>query len=215
MIPDLAARVHDHSYRVDPIIRTLLDTDFYKFLMLQMIWKLKPEVHATFGLRNRSASVRLADFIDEKELIAQLDHARALRFQKNELIWLAGNSFYGKTRIFEPGFLDYLAEFRLPPYRLSRRDGEFELRFEGLWRETTMWEVPALAILNELRARAAMRQYGPLRTRRSLCAGQGQALEQDRAAAGSGARRAAPALRFRHAAPAWILMAALVRRSSA
>ncbi|WP_424031252.1 nicotinate phosphoribosyltransferase [Methylocella sp.] len=160
MIPDLAARVHDHSYRVDPIVRTLLDTDFYKFLMLQMIWKLRPEVHATFGLHNRSASVRLADCIDEKELVAQLDHARTLRFQKNELIWLAGNSFYGRKRIFEPAFLDYLAAFRLPPYRLSRRDGEFELRFEGFWRETTMWEVPALAILNELRARAAMARMG-------------------------------------------------------
>ncbi len=80
--------------------------------MLQMIWKLKPEVHATFGLHNRSASVRLSDCIDEKELVAQLDHARTLRFQKNELIWLAGNSFYGKARIFEPGFLDYLAAFQ-------------------------------------------------------------------------------------------------------
>jgi nicotinate phosphoribosyltransferase len=160
MIRDLASRVHDHSYRVDPIIRTLLDTDFYKFLMLQMIWKLKPDVRATFGLRNRSASIRLADRIEEKELIAQLDHARLLRFQKNELIWLAGNSFYGRTKIFEPGFLDYLAEFRLPPYQLSREDGEYELRFEGFWRETTMWEVPALAILNELRARSAMFKMG-------------------------------------------------------
>jgi nicotinate phosphoribosyltransferase len=160
LIPDLANRVRDHSYRVDPIIRTLLDTDFYKFLMLQMIWKLKPEVHATFGLHNRSASIRLSDSIDENELVAQLDHARGLRFQKNELIWLAGNSFYGKARIFEPAFIDYLASVRLPPYRLSRRDGEFELRFEGYWRETTLWEVPALAILNELRARAAMARMG-------------------------------------------------------
>ncbi len=160
MIRDLASRVHDHSYRVDPIIRTLLDTDFYKFLMLQMIWKLKPDVRATFGLRNRSASIKLADSIEEKELIAQLDHARSLRFQKNELIWLAGNSFYGRTKIFEPGFLDYLADFRLPPYQLSRKDGEYELRFTGFWRETTMWEVPALAILNELRARSAMFKMG-------------------------------------------------------
>ncbi len=160
MIPDLANRVRDHSYRVDPIIRTLLDTDFYKFLMLQMIWKLKPDVHATFGLSNRSKSVKLADCIEEKELIAQLDHARSLRFQKNELIWLAGNSFYGRAKIFDPGFIDYLAEFRLPPYRLSRRNGEFELRFEGFWRETTMWEVPALAIINELRARSAMSRMG-------------------------------------------------------
>ena len=48
-------------------------------------------------------------------------------------------------------------DFRLPEYELVRRDGQYELRFEGLWTETTMWEIPALAIINELRARAAMR----------------------------------------------------------
>ena len=58
--------------------------------------------------------------------------------------------------MFDPVFLDYLASFRLPPYELSRRNGEFELRFPGLWRETTLWEIPALAILSELFARAAV-----------------------------------------------------------
>ena len=160
MIPDLPARVYNHSFRIDPIVRSLLDTDFYKLLMLQMIWRLQPETRVTFGLTNRSPSIRLAKTIAESEVVAQLDHARGLRFRKNELIWLAGNSFYGKTRIFDPGFLDYLAAFRLPPYELCLRDGEFTLRFPGPWRETTLWEIPALAILNELRARAAMRNMG-------------------------------------------------------
>ena len=157
MIPDLSARVYNHSFRIDPIVRSLLDTDFYKLLMLQMIWRLKPGTQVTFRLQNRSPAIKLAGTITESELAAQLDHARSLRFQKNELIWLAGNSFYGKAQIFDPGFLEYLAAFRLPPYELELHDGEFELRFPGPWRETTMWEIPALAILNELRARAAMR----------------------------------------------------------
>ncbi|QXX74671.1 nicotinate phosphoribosyltransferase [Methylovirgula sp. HY1] len=156
MTPDLATRVYNHSFRIDPIIRTLLDTDFYKLLMLQMIWKHRRDVRVTFALINRTPSVRMADVIDEGELRAQLDHARSLRFEKNELIWLAGNTFYGKAQIFEPGFLEFLAGFTLPPYALSKRDGQFELRFGGPWTGTTMWEVPALAILNELWARKAM-----------------------------------------------------------
>jgi nicotinate phosphoribosyltransferase len=157
MIPDIATRVHNHTFRIDPIVRTLLDTDFYKLLMQQMIWKLHRKRRVTFQLINRTTSVRLADIIEERELIDQLDHARSLRLAKNELIWLAGNTFYGTKQIFEPAFMEWLAGFGLPEYELVRRDGQYELRFEGPWAETTMWEIPALAIINELRARAAMR----------------------------------------------------------
>jgi len=158
---DIARRVYNHAWKLDPIIRSLLDTDFYKLLMLQMIWGLYPKVEVTFELINRATTVRLADDIDEGELRAQLDHARTLRFGKKEMIWLAGNSFAGRTQIFEPAFLEWLARFRLPEYELERRDGQFELRFHGLWTDATMWEIPALAIINELRSRAAMKHMGP------------------------------------------------------
>jgi nicotinate phosphoribosyltransferase len=158
---DIARRVYNHTWKLDPIIRSLLDTDFYKLLMLQMIWGLYPTVEATFTLINRTTSVRLADEIDEAELRAQLDHARTIRFSKKEMIWLAGNSFYGRKQIFDPDFLAWLAGFRLPEYELTKRDGQYELNFRGPWSETTMWEIPALAIINELRSRAAMRSLGP------------------------------------------------------
>ncbi|MFE8583867.1 nicotinate phosphoribosyltransferase [Sphingomonas sp. NCPPB 2930] len=159
-VTDIATRTWDHGWRLDPIVRSLLDTDFYKLLMLQMIRNLYPDTQATFALHNRTRSVRLADVIDEAELRAQLDHARTLRFTKKELIWLAGNSFYGQTRMFAPDFLAWLADFQLPEYELSRRDGQFELRFHGPWCATTMWEIPALAIVNELRARVALHAKG-------------------------------------------------------
>jgi nicotinate phosphoribosyltransferase len=126
-------------------------------LMLQMIWKMHPKRRVAFQLINRTTSVRLADIVDERELIDQLDHARTLRFAKNELIWLAGNMFYGTRHIFEPEFMEWLATFQLPEYELTKRDGQYELRFDGPWTGTTMWEIPALAIISELRARAAMR----------------------------------------------------------
>jgi nicotinate phosphoribosyltransferase len=157
---DIATRTYNHGWRLDPVIRSLLDTDFYKLLMLQMIRRLHPDTRVSFALINRSRAIRLADTIDEAELRAQLDHARTLRFAKKELIWLAGNSFYGEARMFAPDFLAWLADFQLPPYDLRTVDGQFELHFDGPWTHTTMWEVPALAIVNELRARAAMRNHG-------------------------------------------------------
>jgi nicotinate phosphoribosyltransferase len=157
---DVAKRVYDHTWKLDPIIRSLLDTDFYKLLMLQMIWGLYPDVRATFSLVNRTTRVRVADEIDEKELRDQLDHARTLRFGKKEMIWLAGNTFYGRKQIFSPEFLAWLERFRLPEYELRKEDGQYSLDFAGPWTHTTMWEIPALAIINELRSRAALKDLG-------------------------------------------------------
>ncbi len=158
---DLATRAWDHGWRLDPIVRSLLDTDFYKLLMLQMIWLRYPGVQATFELFNRSREVRLAEIIPEAELRAQLDHVRSLRFSRNELIWLAGNSFYGRKQMFRPDFIAWLAEIQLPEYELSRgADGQLRLRFPGPWTHTTLWEIPALAIINELRSRAALEGRG-------------------------------------------------------
>ncbi|WP_404403151.1 nicotinate phosphoribosyltransferase [Pelagibacterium halotolerans] len=157
---DIARRVFNHTFKLDPIIRSLLDTDFYKLLMLQMIWGLYRDVDATFSLTNRTRRVKLAEEVDIGELREQLDHARTLRFTKKEMIWLAGNSFYGTKQIFTPDFLNWLEDFSLPDYELSERDGQFELHFHGKWVETTMWEIPALAIINELRSRNAMRGMG-------------------------------------------------------
>ena len=159
-VTDIASRTYNHGWRLDPIVRSLLDTDFYKLLMLQMIREFYPEQRTTFSVINRSKHVRLAEVIEESELRAQLDHARTIRFSKKELIWLAGNTFYGKTQMFSPDFINYLSTFRLPEYELKKVDGQYELNFYGPWTHTTMWEIPALAIINELRSRAALRDYG-------------------------------------------------------
>jgi len=158
MIVNLAERAHNHNWRLDPITRSLLDTDFYKLLMLQFIWKHFPGVYVAFTLVNRSSQVQLADTIVLEELRMQLDNVRKLRFGKSELIWLAGNTFYGKRGIFEPAFLEWLEnDFELPDYELAIQDGEFSLTFRGLWTQTTLWEVYALSILSELKTRGSLR----------------------------------------------------------
>lgn len=155
---DLAERVHNHNFRLDPYVRSLLDTDFYKLLMAAFIWKWYPDVGVSFRVKNRSAhKVKLRDVISEEDLRAQLDFARDLRFTPSELIWLQGNTFYGQTGIFEPGFIQALRGLRLPPYKLSiGEDGDYEIEFAGTWFETTFWEIIVLAIVNEARARSAM-----------------------------------------------------------
>ena len=158
MIINLAERAHNHNWELDPVIRSLLDTDFYKLLMLQFIWKHFPQTHVQWSLVNRHPAVRIADIIHIEEFKVQLQHVRGLHFRKSELVWLAGNTFYGRRGIFEPAFLEWLEnDFRLSDYQFRVRDGQIQLTFEGPWTATTMWELYALAILDELRTRTQLK----------------------------------------------------------
>ena len=159
MIVNFAERAHNHNWELDPVVRSLLDTDFYKLLMLQFIWKHYRKTRVSFALFNRTSSVRLADMFTTEEITHQLEDVRKLRFRKSELVWLAGNTFYGRRGIFEPAFLEWLEQdFKLSDYELSVNDCQFHLCFEGDWPETTMWELYALSVLDELRTRANMKK---------------------------------------------------------
>ncbi len=157
---DIATRVYNHKWKIDPIIRSLIDTDFYKLLMCQSVFRKKPDTSVTFSLINRSKHIRLADLIDEGELREQLDHIRSLSLSPGESTWMRGNLFYGKRQMFTPEFMDWFETLRLPAYNLEKRDGQYELTFEGSWPEVMLWEIPALSVLMELRSRAVLGQMG-------------------------------------------------------
>jgi nicotinate phosphoribosyltransferase len=157
---DIATRVYNHQWRIDPIVRSVLDTDFYKLLMAQTIFRRHKNAEVTFGIINRTQRVRIAELIDEGALREQLDHVRRLSLSRGESTWLRGNTFYGKRQMFSPDFMEWLENFRFPPYHLEKHDGQYELHFEGPWIQTTMWEIPALAIINELRSRAVLDGLG-------------------------------------------------------
>ncbi len=157
---DIATRVYNHTFKLDPIIRSLLDTDVYKLLMLQTIWKEFRDIPVTFSLINRNPAIRLADEVDRGELVAQLDHARTIRLTNKEYIWLAGNTFYGKKRLFTEEFLHWLRNYSLPEYDLQVEDGQYRIHFSGPWADVTLWEIPSLSILSELRARRALSSTG-------------------------------------------------------
>jgi len=155
---DIATRVYNHRWKLDPIVRSLIDTDFYKLLMCQSVFTNRPDTRVTFSLINRATEVPLAKLIDEGELREQLDHIRTLRLSRGESTFLRGNTFYGKRQMFRPDFMEWFEGFQLPPYQLDRVSDQYELTFEGSWPEAMLWEIPALAVLMELRSRAVLGQ---------------------------------------------------------
>lgn len=157
---DIATRVYNHKWKIDPIVRSLIDTDFYKLLMCQSVFRNRRDTRVTFSLINRSTHIPLADLIDEGELREQLDHIRTLSLRRGESTWMRGNTFYGKRQMFTPEFMDWFEALRLPPYHLERVGNQYELTFEGTWPEVMLWEIPALSVLMELRSRAVLRDMG-------------------------------------------------------
>ncbi len=126
-----------------PIIKSLLDLDYYKLTMLQFIHHYYKDVEVTFGFHNRTDSVQLARVIPEYKLRQQLDAIRALRFTSQEIKYL-------KKLGFAQTFLAFLTRVQLPEYNLRIVSGQYMLTFTGPWTHVTLWETLALSVVNEL-----------------------------------------------------------------
>jgi nicotinate phosphoribosyltransferase len=161
---DIATRVWNHKWKIDPIVRSLIDTDFYKLLMCQSIFRNKPDTTVVFSLINRSTKVRLADLIDEGELRNSWTMCAPSPSPGGKHL-AAREHLLRQAPDVPVGFHGVVRGPALPAYHLEKRDGQFELTFEGSWPEVMLWEIPALAVLMELRSRAVLNDMGRLSCR--------------------------------------------------
>jgi nicotinate phosphoribosyltransferase len=106
MIVNFAERAHNHNWELDPVIRSLLDRDFYKLLMLRFIWKHYAKTRVLFALFNRTSWVRPGRHIRDQGDCRAVGARSKIAVSKIASGWLAGNTFYGRRGIFEPAFLD-------------------------------------------------------------------------------------------------------------
>lgn len=136
------------------IVQNLADTDWYKLLMLQFIWKHYRNTKVSWRVKNRTKSVKLKDCFSRVELEDQLNHVYTLHWSTDVL------NFISQWGVFDREFIQFLRnEFKLSSYEVTVVDGDYQIDFYGDWVETTMWEIYALEIINELRNR---HEYGQL-----------------------------------------------------
>lgn len=143
---------------MQPIITSLLDTDFYKLLMLQLIWKKYRNVRVSFKVKNRTKDVDLNQFIDRDELIDQLQYVSMLGFNSTQLHYLKSLRTPLGNQIFCDEFIDYLQyDFKLSDVPISLicncADLNNDIVFDGTWDRTMMWEIYVLPIINAMRNR--------------------------------------------------------------
>ncbi len=137
-------------------VRSLLDLDFYKFTMGQVIHKYNPENEVTFKLKVRDTSVKLFQYVNLEELKSAFDYAMGLSFRKTDQYYLRGMNLY-QQNMFSESYLDFLKGLRLPTYCITKADGVVEITFTGSWSSVTYWETIAMSIISELYYRGLMR----------------------------------------------------------
>ncbi|MGY8523995.1 nicotinate phosphoribosyltransferase [Paracidovorax citrulli] len=129
------------------IIQSLLDTDLYKFTMMQVVLHHFPAAQVEYRFKCRNAGVDLRPYIEE--IKTEIDGLCELRFTEEELDWLRG------LRFIKSDFVDFLGLFQLNAKYVSvtpspKENGEIDITIRGPWLHTILFEVPLLAIVNEV-----------------------------------------------------------------
>ncbi len=125
------------------IISSLLDTDLYKFTMMQVVWQKFAGVSVEYAFKCRAGGVNLSLFA--QEIREELNSLGTLTLSDEE------RSYLSSIRYILPEFVDSLRGFRLDPSAIEITiEPEFSLRIQGSWLSTILFEVPVLAIVNEV-----------------------------------------------------------------
>ena len=127
------------------IITSLLDTDLYKFTMMQVVLHQFPGAQVEYRFKCRNGGMELAPYVNEiREEIRALCQ---LQFQDPELAYLRS------MRFIKSDFVDFLGLFRLNEKYITvtaLRSGDIDITIQGPWLHTILFEVPVLAIVNEV-----------------------------------------------------------------
>jgi nicotinate phosphoribosyltransferase len=125
------------------IIHSLLDTDLYKFTMMQTVLHHFPAAQAEYRFFCRGEGEDLRPIAHAVH--AEVEQLAALRLTGAERGWLSSLPW------FSADFIDHLARFRFDPRQVSVRPGkeQLEITVRGPWQAAILFEVPLLAIVNE------------------------------------------------------------------
>lgn len=127
------------------IIKSLLDTDLYKLTMMQVIFHQFPDAHVKYAFKCRNNDVNLEALIPA--LNREIKSLCNLKFKEEELDYLKG------LRYMKKDFVEFLEIFSLREKHVKVEpigSGEINITIEGPWLYTILFEVPVLALVNEL-----------------------------------------------------------------
>jgi nicotinate phosphoribosyltransferase len=147
------------------IITSLLDTDLYKFTMMQVVLHHFPGATVEYRFKCRNPGIDLTPHVEE--IREQVRYLCTLRFSEAELAYLRS------LRFIKSDFVDFLGLFQLNTKYITidaspKGNGEIEIVISGPWLHTILFEIPVLAIVNEVYFRATQRAPDFVEGRRRL-----------------------------------------------
>jgi len=148
------------------IVRSLLDTDLYKFTMMQVVLHHFPGAQVEYQFKCRTEGVDLTPYVEE--IAREVGDLCQLRFREEELAYLRG------LRFLKSDFVDFLGLFQFNEkyIRVTRgaAPGELAITIHGPWLHTILYEIPVLAIVSEVYFRRTQPQADLGEGRRRLAA---------------------------------------------
>ena len=128
------------------LIQSLLDTDLYKFTMMQVVLHHFPGAQVEYKFKCRTPGIDLRAHLEDMK--AEFTNLCKLRFRDDELVYLRG------LRFMKSDFVDFLGLFQFNEKYLSvgfgDRPGEIDITIRGPWLHTILYEIPVLAIVSEV-----------------------------------------------------------------
>lgn len=130
-----------------PIIRSILDSDLYKFTMQWFVIQHFNEVDVEYTFNNRDKTM-IFNKKAFKAIKKQIQLMSKLKLTDNEYDWMKNN-----LPFLPIAYRQYLAAYRFNPNQVNvtlSPTGQLEIKIKGKWRDTILWEVPLMAIISEI-----------------------------------------------------------------
>jgi nicotinate phosphoribosyltransferase len=127
------------------IITSLLDTDLYKFTMMQTALHQFSTTTVEYSFKCRNKANWTAEILEE--INAEVDNFCSLKFSVKELNYLGTIPFMKKD------FIDFLGLYKPNREHITLwldDEGELQVFIKGPWYLTLPFEVPVLAIINQI-----------------------------------------------------------------
>lgn len=130
------------------IVKSLLDTDLYKFTMHQLFFHMFPNAHAKYRFKNRTKEVNLLPYI--QFIKNEVEKLNGKGFTKKEIEYLGSIKDVAGIPLFKESYLNFLEDYTLKSrcVTVKEKNGDLDISVKGNILQSMMWEIYLLKIVH-------------------------------------------------------------------